>query len=150
MVLFNKKNPQERAKKHIIKAEKLLKKGKRDKALGHYHQAIEIDPDQKDIYQDLINNFENDPHEDWSEEEFSLFMDSTMKIQEIENPEIKDVHEVLSAEYYEIYKDVQSLFIIPNPEGEKRILERLKAHENKAVLPLLNFILSLKKIGEKQ
>src|SRR4029453_10075858 len=96
------------SKKDPKKARQLEEKGDRQvqkkdlkKALQTYRSAAQANPDDPRLYQKLIETKEK-VQEEWSEEDFSETMAWTMKKQELENPDIKEVHEVLTPEYNEI------------------------------------------------
>jgi hypothetical protein len=111
------------------------------KALKAYRGACEANPDNPVIYQKLIE-IKGQLQEDWSEEDFSETLNWTMRKQELENPGIKEVYEVLSPEYNEIKQTIFRLLTTP-PELRDPLITKIKNYGIKAVRPLLDTLLSL-------
>lgn len=79
---------------------------------------------------------------EWTEEQFVASLDQVMKEQEAANPEIREVHEKLSPEYQQI-KQLIAQMLMTDPVLRDPVLKKIKAYEAKAVLPLLDILLSL-------
>src|SRR5262245_14677925 len=111
------------------------------KALKAYRSACEADPDNPAIYGKLIE-VKGQLQEEWSEEDFSETLSWTMRKQELENPGIKEVYEVLSPEYNEIKQTIFRMLTTP-PELRDPLIAKIKNYGIKAVRPLLDTLLSL-------
>src|SRR5262245_55362795 len=96
------------------------------KALKAYRDALKADPNNPLLYQKLIETKERMP-EEWSEEDFSETMAWTMKKQELENPTLKDVHEVLTPEYHEIRQTIVKMITTP-PEMRDPLIAKVKGY----------------------
>ena len=129
------------------KGDRLHAKGKLDKALQFYEKSEKYDPERPEIYKKLIQTLE-ELDQEWSQEDFDRSMTWTMRQQELEHPEIKQVHEKFTDEYHAVQKLVQKLMIIPGPEEEVKIISEIISYGEKAHLPVLDFILSIKKVAQ--
>ena len=83
---------------------------------------------------------------DWTESDFVKHLSSIMKRQELENPELGYVHERLAPEYEAIRTLIENLLHVESDAEETEMIKKIKAHRNKALLPLIDFILQLKKM----
>lgn len=144
----NKPNPG-KALRLEAKGDRLLKKGKAKKALKKYRASEQLNPDRKEIYPKLIAA-QNELQEPWTEEEFDLSMTWTMKEQELQNPGMKWIYDKLSADYREIQQLVQGLMVAPDENAEQQIIEKIMNFGPKANLPLIDFLLSLKKFADRE
>ena len=82
---------------------------------------------------------------EWTENDFEDSMTWTMRQQELENPEILQVYEKFSKEYQEVQKLVQTLMLSAEPQEEGKIIHQILEYREKASLPILHFLLSVKK-----
>jgi hypothetical protein len=123
-------------------------KGAHKKAVEHYKKAVEQTPDNLSLYDKLISSHKQIEAE-WTDEDFTLSLEWTMKKQELENPGIKRIHARLSEEGREISKIVGQLMQAPNDDLEAQAMERIAAYGTKAVYPLLDVILTFKEIQKK-
>ncbi|MDX1387466.1 MAG: tetratricopeptide repeat protein, partial [bacterium] len=89
-MFFNKGPNPNKAAKLEKKADRLVQKGKFQKALKLYRKSESLDPDRPQIYQKLHETFQKIERE-WTQEDFELSMTWTMRQQELEHPEIKQV-----------------------------------------------------------
>ncbi len=80
--------------------------------------------------------------DDWTEAQFVESLDQVMKAQEAANPSIREVHEKLSPEYQQI-KQLIAQMMMTDPVLRDPLLEKIKSYQQKAVLPLLDILLSL-------
>lgn len=148
--MFVKKGPNpKKALKFEAKGDRLSAKGKYRKALLIYEKSQQKNPDNPDIYKKLCETLNKFEHE-WTEEDFSKSMTWTMKEQELENPQMKLVHEKFTVEYMEVQKLVQKLMLAPNKELETRFINKIITYGDKAQLPVLDFLLSLKNIASQE
>jgi tetratricopeptide (TPR) repeat protein len=143
----NKPNP-EKALKLEKKGDKLLEKGKFRKALAQYQKSEALNPERKEIYEKMNKALSGFEHE-WSEEDFSNSMGWAMKLQELQNPQMKRVHEKFSAEYHEVQKLVQRLMVAVDAELELQLVEKIIAYGDKAHLPVLDYLLSIKALASR-
>lgn len=145
--MFLKKIPNpKKAKRLETKADQQMMREKWGKALQYYEKSQLYDPENPDIYPKLNLALEKSK-ETWSQEDFEKSMSWTMKLQELENPQIKSVYEKFSAEYQEIQKLIQQLMLSLTEEEEIKITNQIIAYGDKAHRPILDFLLSIKKLG---
>jgi tetratricopeptide (TPR) repeat protein len=135
------KERSEKAKRLEAKGDKLKTKNKPKDALKAYRKSREADPENPAIYDKLIE-IKSTLEDSWSEEDFSESMEWTMKKQELENPDLKEVYESLSPEYTQIKQLIGQMLQTP-PEIRDPLIERIKSFGGKAVRPLLDILLSI-------
>lgn len=126
------------------KGDRCIAKGKIDQALKYYEKSEKYDADRPGIYQKLIDTFEK-VEKEWTQEDFDRTMSWTMRQQELEHPEIKQIHEKFTQEYQAVQKLLQKLMITEIPEEEIQIVTEILTFGEKAPQPILDFILSIKK-----
>ena len=132
-----------KALKYEKKGDKLLGKGKVRPALEAYQISETHYPEREEIYNKLIETL-NSIEDEWSEEDFSLSMHWTMRLQEVQNPKIKRVHEQFSLEFQRVQKLVQQLLVTNDEASEEALIDQILSYGERATLPLLHFITSLK------
>ncbi len=129
------------------KGDQYFEKQQYEKAMEAYRKSSELNPDHPGIYekltrtQDLLGS-------EWNEEDFSETMFWVMKRQELENPQIKDLHETLSVEYAEV-KALILKMLATSSELRNSYIEKIKSYEQKAVLPLLHTLISLTEMAQQ-
>jgi len=141
-----KKTDLKKALKHESKGDKYFRKEKFREALEEYRKSELHDPNRVAIYEKLVETHKRFEHE-WLEEDFSLSLTWTMRQQELNNPELKWVHQTFTSEYQEIQKLVQGLLVNQDTAMETQIIARIVSFGEKAALPLIHFLLSLKKMS---
>lgn len=117
-------------------------------AFEAYQASEEINPNNSKIYDKLIE-MKAAVTPDWKEEDFTQTLSWTMKKQELENPNIKNLHETLSVEYGQIKQLIAQLLLSPE-ELKDVVLNKIKAHGEKAVLPLLHTLLEIDAMAREQ
>lgn len=147
--MSEKKNPDlSKALKHESKGDKLFSKDKFRQALEEYRKSEALNPDRLQIYEKLIETHRRFEHE-WVEEDFSNSLTWTMRYQELQNPDLKWVHDTFTPEYQEVQKLLQALMINPDPQMEPEIIRKILSFGEKAALPLIHCILSIKKLSQE-
>ncbi len=131
------------------KGDVLFARGKFREALKQYQKSEAFNPDRREIYKKLCDALTKFEH-DWTEEDFSNSMTWTMREQEFENPNIRFVYETFTPEYHEVQKLIQSLILAPEEKIEYQVIEKIIGFGAKAHLPLLHFLLSIKKMGREK
>jgi hypothetical protein len=144
----NKTDPK-KAKKHESKGDKLAGKGKIKDAVAEYRKSEGLDPGRVEIYDKLIETQNRLKEEDWHEEDFADSMSWAMRRQELLNPRLRLVHETFSLEYREVTQLIQRLMAAPGEEQESDLIEKILAYGERANLPLLHFMLSIKSMALK-
>ena len=144
--MTERKTDLKKALKHESKGDKLFKKEKYREALEEYRKSEQNDPNRAAIYEKLVETHKRFEHE-WVEEDFSTSLSWTMRQQELNNPELKWVHQTFTPEYQEIQKLVQGLLVNQDPQMETQIIARVLSFGEKAALPLVHFLLSLKNLS---
>lgn len=142
-----KKPDLKKALKHESKGDKLFQKEKYREALKEYQKSETLDPTRPEIYEKLIETHGRYQHE-WVEQDFSDSLSWTMRRQELQNPQIKWVYETFTVEYQEVLKLIQGLMTAMDPEREKELTAKILSFGNKAALPLIHFLLSLKALAQ--
>jgi tetratricopeptide (TPR) repeat protein len=142
-----KKPDHKKALKHETKGDKLFEKEKYREALKEYQKSETFDPNRPEIYEKLIETHGRYQHE-WVEQDFSDSLSWTMRRQELQNPQIKWVHETFTPEYQEIQKLIQGLMATMDPERERAMVAKILDFGPKAALPLVHFLLSLKALAQ--
>ena len=135
-----------KAQKHESKGDKLAAKGKFRQAIDEYQKSETLNPDRAEIYEKLVETLNRFEHE-WNEQDFSNSMTWTMRHQEILHPEMKLVHQTFSVEYKEVQKLLQRLMLALGPEMESKLVAEILSYGEKANLPMLHFLLSLKAVA---
>lgn len=141
------KNDPKKALKHEEKGDQLAAKENFREALAEYIASESLDPTRPEIYEKLIETHKRFEHE-WVEQDFTDSLTWTMRKQELLNPQIRWVHETFTVEYQEVKTLIQGLLAAMDPETEVRYMEKILAHGDKAVLPLLHFALSVKSVAQ--
>ncbi len=137
------RDPLKKARKLISKGDRLCRRKKYTAALKAYEKALALDPQQIDLLDKLIETHELGT-ENWDVEDFTKQMTWTMQKQEAENPQISRVHAKLSPEFSEITQLIMRLLEAQNEDDEDTQIEKILEYGPIAVLPLIEFIRSLK------
>jgi tetratricopeptide (TPR) repeat protein len=137
-----------KARKLEQKGDQFFEKGKFEKALDCFRKAEKLDPERPEIYQKLSTTLEKTARE-WTQEDFEESMGWTMRQQELENPDIKWVHQKFTVEYQTVQKLLQQLMLMQNPEEEQQVITQILLFEEKAALPVLDFLLSMKNLAHR-
>jgi len=132
-----------KALKHEAKGDKLVRKGKYRDAVIEYKKSEAFNPQRPEIYDKLIEAHSQHEHE-WDEEDFSDSMSWTMRRQELQNPQLRLVNETFSVEYREVHRLLQGLMAAVGEEQENDFIEKILDYGEKASLPTLHFLLSIK------
>ncbi len=148
-MIKQKKTDPKKALKFESKGDKLVGKKKFREALKEYEKSESLNPERVEIYDKLISTHSLFEHE-WREEDFSNSMSWTMRRQELQNPQIRLVHQTFSVEYREIQKLLQVLMTAADPDTENRLIERILGFGEQANLPMLHLILQVKALATEQ
>jgi len=147
--MFKSKVPNpKKALKLEKKGDLLFNKGKFQKALKKYQKSESLNPDRPEIYKKLTETF-NQMDVDWTEEDFNESMTWTIRQQELENPEVRQVYEKFSTEYQAVTKLVQQLMVSPDSNTETKLKDKILTFDKEALLPLLDFLLSIKQLAQQ-
>jgi tetratricopeptide (TPR) repeat protein len=143
---MEKLNPKKSAKLEA-KGDKLVNKGKYQRAIKKYKKALKYNDENAALYEKLIST-KDQISGDWDKKEFSESLDWLMKKQEIENPRLKHVHDRLTPEWETVSKLIAEL-LDSKPDDEDKIISKIRDYRETAVQPLIDFILSLKESMDK-
>lgn len=147
--MFRSKIPNpDKARKLEQKGDKNFEKNQFEKALQFYRKSAKFDPDRAEIYQKLSAAMEKTEKE-WTQEDFEESLSWTMRQQELENPDIKWVHQKFTTEYQAVQKLLQQLMLLQNPEAEQEIIVQILSFEEKAALPILDFLVAMKNVAQR-
>lgn len=130
------------------KGDRFFQKGKFKKALQSYRMVQKENPDYLPVYDKLIETHQK-TKEEWTDGDFSESLFWTMKKQELENPGLKRLHARLEPEWIEISKLIQQMMQAGDENEETALVEKIVGHGTKALYPLIEFLLSFKKLGRK-
>ncbi|MBU4484248.1 hypothetical protein KKA47_02375 [bacterium] len=139
---MKKQNP-DKAKKLEAKGDNLFNKGKHKRALKKYKKALKYNSECSSLYEKLIQA-QDQVGGEWGKEEFSESLDWLMKKQEIENPNLKQVHERLTPEWELVSDLIIKLINVKNMEDQDKLIRKIRDFGEAAVQPLIDFILSMK------
>lgn len=131
------------AKKFEAKGDLLSKKEKFTEALRAYEKAVSYDPNNVSLYDKLIEAHSQST-EEWNMEEFTRELSWAMEREAINNPRLSRLHEKLSPEFKVIYDLIIRLAVAGSEEEEELIIDEILTHGEKAVVPMLEFIRTLK------
>jgi tetratricopeptide (TPR) repeat protein len=143
------KDEEKKAVKLESKGDKLLQKKKYEKALNAFEQALNLNPESSELIDKLIETHELST-EEWNIEDFTKHLSWTMKRQELDNPRLHRLHEKLSPEFEEITKLILEFAKAPNEELEEEYIARVIEYGEKALIPLIEFIRTLKHLEDKK
>ena len=139
-----KKTDPKKALKLEAKGDKLVGKGKYREAMGEYRKSETLNPERTEIYDKLIETQAQVPESEWVEEDFANSMSWAMRRQELQNPQLRLVHETFSLEYREVHQLLQRLMTALGEDQENAIIEKILQYGERAGLPMLHFLLSIK------
>lgn len=142
MLFQRKQTPQ----KLVEKGDKYFTQKKYKKALEKYQRANELDPDNKSVYEKMIAAH-LEVKDEWTDLDFANSVSWTMKKQELENPSLKRIHARMTPEWDEINSLIKTLLLAGNEEDESQTINHILSHGEKALYPLLEFVLGIKKIN---
>ena len=114
----------EKSKRLELKGDRLLKKGKVDKALKKYKKALKNAPSSKEIYDKLIQTADMKNGE-WNMDDFLESVGWVMKKQEQETPHLRHVHAMLSPEWNDAYKTAIGILSSNDEDKVKNSIESL-------------------------
>lgn len=137
-----------KAAKLLAKGDKLLEKGKFKRALKKFKKARKYDPDNKEIYDRLVQSH-NEATKDWQLEDVVESVGWVMEKQELENPAMKMVHAQLKPEFAQVTEKIAALIKASDENEEGRLIEEIKSFEGDAVYPLISILLQIKR-GAKE
>lgn len=140
------KDKKSKAQAKEKKGDQHYAKGEFTKALKAYRAAQELDPDHPDIYDKLVETHGKNSLT-WSPEDFALSLDWTMKKQELADPKFKRLHAKLEPEWKEIADLIGQMMRTTDEKKETELVEQIFFYKERAIYPLVEIILSLKKFN---
>ena len=142
-----------KTEKILEKGDKYFAKAKYPAALKKYKKARELEPENPDIYKKLIESHQKSEGV-WQQNDFVESLEWTMKLQELENSDLKRVHARLTPEWKEISGLLQSLLTTQDENLENALIEKINEFGENAIHPLLDALLFFKrkklKVDEKE
>lgn len=130
------------------KGDQLAKKGRAKKALEHYLAALELNKASPSLY-DKVIKAHDELKAEWTNEDFAKSLDWTMKKQELANPALKRLHAKLTPEWQEISQHIQRVMSAKTGEDETAGIEKIHAYGDRAIYPLIEILLAIKKFKTK-
>ena len=137
-----------KAQKILEKGDNYFAKGKYASALKEYKKARELEPENPAIYKKLIESHQK-REGIWKENDFVESLEWTMKLQELENSDLKRVHARLAPEWKEISGLIQELLVTQDENLENVFVDKINKFGEKAIYPLLDALLFFKKRKQK-
>jgi tetratricopeptide (TPR) repeat protein len=131
----------------ITQADRLCAQDDFEAALKLYQEAIALDPRNTALYDKLIDTHERSA-EAWDMDEFVQHLTWTMEKQKLENPCLEQVHQKLEPEFKEITRLIFDLARAEKEEDEEAKIEMIIAYGEKAILPLIEFIRTMKTLKD--
>lgn len=144
----NKKKGSDRAQVTEEKGDNLFHSGNYEKALEQYRLSQAADPQNSRIYDKLITTHEK-VIDVWKDKDFSESLSWTMKKQELENPRLRRVHAQMEPEWKEVSGLIQQMMKDQDESSETEIIEKIVSYREMALYPLLEVLLSLKRVQKK-
>ncbi len=141
-------DPKKKSQKLCQKGDKLFKKAKYDKALSKYEAAFALDQDNPEILSKMIEAHDLS-NKEWDMEDFTKQVGWTMQQQELDNPRIARLHEKLAPEFEKIFECITRLTNAIDEEAEEKAIDEILSYGDLAVIPLIEFIRSLKRPEEE-
>lgn len=132
-----------KARQLEAKGDRAFKKENYADALKAYEEAVTCDPSNAALYDKLIETHAHST-EDWSMEEFTRELTWTMEKEVLENPRLARLHEKLSPEFKPIYELIVQFAMALTEEEEEQFIDEILRHGEKALIPMLEFIRTLK------
>lgn len=142
-----KKHAGDKAAKHESKGDKLLEKGKLDKALAQYRKALEMDPDLPGIFDKLIK-VRDELGDEWELKDFAESVSWTMEKQAQDHPPIRQVHAMLSPEWKTAMELALRILGSPRDEPKGEDVEELVGMGDVATRVLLAILFDLKRTSK--
>lgn len=144
-------NDKNQAKSRVLehKGDQLAQKGKLEKAIQCYEQALELDLKRVELYDKLLSLHEK-LIDHWEEEDFAYNLELTMRKQEILDPAYKRIHARLNPEFKNTIDKIKLMLSASSSEIETRYVEEIVGLGNQALYPLIDFLLSFKEIGKRK
>ena len=136
-------NSVKQAKKFEAEGDFLFKQEKYAEALSAYEKAVSYDQSNTALYDKLIQAHSLST-EEWNMEEFTRELSWAMEREALDNPRLARLHEKLSPDFKPIYKLIIQLAVAGSEEEEEQIIDEIMAYGEKAIVPLLEFIRTLK------
>jgi len=143
-----KANP-EKASKLEAKGDRLLEKGKVEKALRKFKKAHELDPSRRELYDKMISARDKLPG-DWEMEDFVESVSLVMEKQEEENPPIRQVHAKLSPEWDDARMLVLTIVGAADENEAEAAIQKLVAMGEVGTRAAIEILLKLKEAPEAE
>ena len=145
--MFCKQINPKKAAKHEAKGDRLLAKGKLQRALKHYRKALSFDPERTSIYDKLIQTRDGMDGE-WNVDDFAESMSWVMEKQEIDNPSIRQVHAKLTPEWEKTSNLAMAAIIEEDEVARGKKVEELVEMGSIATRVLIDMMIEMKNSTE--
>lgn len=146
--MFPWQNAQEKAKTFASKGDKLFAKKKFRAAYDFYKKAFFFDETSLALCEKLIKVMD-EFKDDWSEEDFVENVYWAMRSKELSDPTFKRIHFRAEPEFQAVTRLVQNMLKANTKETETKAVEAIVAYGEKALYPLIEFILTFKNLAQK-
>lgn len=123
--------------------DKLAGKGDLKKALKKYREAAKEDPSRAGLYDKLVDCLERSKTE-WKEADFVESLSWTMKKQELEEPQIRQLHAKLTPEWKKVTELAVNALNAPDERAFSKCSEELVANGEIATRVLIELLRMIK------
>ncbi len=110
------------------------------KAYLNYKKSVFYDASRLALYEKLIKVMD-DCKDNWSEEDFVENIYWAMQLKELQDPTFKRLHFRSEPEFQAVTQLIQKMLKAPNTEEETQAVEAIVAYSDKALYPLIEFLL---------
>lgn len=116
------------------------------KAYTYYKKAAYFDNSRASLYEKLIKVMD-DFKDDWSENDFVENIYWAMQLKELQDPTFKRIHFRSEPEFKEVTELIQKMLKATNQADETKAVEAIVGFSDKAIYPLIEFLLTFKNIN---
>lgn len=121
-------------------ADALSQQKKFRKAYLNYKKSVFYDSSRPTLFEKLIKVMD-DFKDNWSEEDFVENISWAMHLKELQDPTFKRLHFRNEPEFQAVTQLIQKMLKAHNTEDETQAVEAIVAHGDKALYPLIEFLL---------
>lgn len=133
-----------KAEKYLLKGDKYLEKGKLEKALAAYKEALVYEPNFPGLLEKLID-VRDRIGGDWDLEDFAESVSWTMEKQAQDHPALKQVHAELSPEWKKATELALRILTDPAEQSQSEDVEELVQMGEVATRALIGILLDIKR-----
>lgn len=133
----------EKARQFEEGGDQFLKKGSDEKAFESYKEALGLDPSRPELYDKIIALHEK-YSKNWTDDDFAYNLSLTLKKQELLDPVYKRINARVTPEFSKVIALIKKFMATQVRDEETKHIEEIVAYGEKAIYPLIDFLLNLK------